>query len=220
MALELDVPLEVMTRGLTTKEAHLAKRLVRQYAAKLATITPDIIMCRVAVEKPQKFQNSGNPYRVRVRVTAPGHVEVVVVKDTGQHGMHDPMQMVVKDAFHAAMRTLDGELSRRRTRSREHEGNPNYDDDAQPSVGFVVRMHRDQDYGFLKAVDGRELYFHRNSVLHGGFDDLRPGAQVRFEAEQGDEGPQATTVQILAQHGGRNVAGNVEDPQGWVREDD
>jgi len=54
-----------------------------------------------------------------------------------------------------------------------------------------------QDYGFLETPDGREIYFHRNSVLHPGFDRLEIGTEVRFVEELGQEGPQASTVAIV-----------------------
>lgn len=216
MALELDVPLEVSTRGLTTREAHLAKRIVRDYAERLARKTPDIIMCRVAVEKPQKFQQSGNPFRVRVLITAPGHTEVVVVREPGQHAMHDPLRTVIKDAFQAAMRSLDSEMELRRQEVKNHDPEPWLDEDAEPATGFVVRLYREYDYGFLRTPDGREVYFHSNAVQHGDFDRLRVGAKVRFEAEQGEDGPQCTSVQIVEQHGGPLQQG-VEDPEGWLR---
>ena len=44
--------------------------------------------------------------------------------------------------------------------------------------------------------DGREIYFHRNSVLNGRFDRLERGAKVRFIEEMGEKGPQASTVVV------------------------
>ena len=52
------------------------------------------------------------------------------------------------------------------------------------------------DYGLIHTSDGREVYFHRNSVLNGGFDQLELGTPVRFAEEMGEEGPQASTVQL------------------------
>lgn len=46
-----------------------------------------------------------------------------------------------------------------------------------------------------------EVYFHRNSVLHGDFDLLAVGTEVRYFEELGDDGPQATTVQGIAKQG-------------------
>ncbi len=52
------------------------------------------------------------------------------------------------------------------------------------------------DYGFLETSDGREIYFHCNSVLNNGFEKLQVGTHVHFAEEQGNEGPQASTVTI------------------------
>ena len=52
--------------------------------------------------------------------------------------------------------------------------------------------------------DGRQLYFHRNSVL-GGVDRLAVGDEVRFTEENGNEGPQASTVDPVGLHGRHKV---------------
>jgi cold shock CspA family protein len=52
----------------------------------------------------------------------------------------------------------------------------------------------DQEHGFITAADGREMYFHRNSVLGKGFDALQVGTEVHFAEEEGEQGPQASTV--------------------------
>lgn len=49
---------------------------------------------------------------------------------------------------------------------------------------------------FIETVDGREIYFHRNSVLNGDFLSLREGDRVRFHEEPGDKGPKASTVHL------------------------
>ena len=42
------------------------------------------------------------------------------------------------------------------------------------------------------------MYFHRNAVLDPpGFEKLTVGARVRFAEEQGFEGPQASTVNLV-----------------------
>jgi cold shock CspA family protein len=62
----------------------------------------------------------------------------------------------------------------------------------------VVRLF--PDYGFIETADGLEVYFHRNSLVRGDFDHLEEGSQVRFVVEEGDEGPQASTVQVVGKH--------------------
>jgi cold shock CspA family protein len=53
-----------------------------------------------------------------------------------------------------------------------------------------------EDHGFLESLDGLEIYFHRNSVLNGGFAKLKPGMRVTYVEEEGENGPQASTVKI------------------------
>jgi cold shock CspA family protein len=46
-------------------------------------------------------------------------------------------------------------------------------------------------------MDGREIYFHKNSVLDDKFKTLEVGTEVRFAESNGDKGPQASTVVVL-----------------------
>ena len=39
----------------------------------------------------------------------------------------------------------------------------------------VSKLFPEDGYGFLETPDGREIYFHRRSVLHPGFDRLAIG---------------------------------------------
>jgi cold shock CspA family protein len=66
----------------------------------------------------------------------------------------------------------------------------------------VVRILADEGYGFLESADGREVYFHQNSVLEGAFRKLRLGMEVRFAEEPGEKGPQASTVSIVGRGSG------------------
>jgi cold shock CspA family protein len=58
-------------------------------------------------------------------------------------------------------------------------------------------LFSDRGYGFIATPEGREVYFHRNSVLGPGFDDCKLGDHVRFAEEQGALGPQASSVTIV-----------------------
>ena len=48
----------------------------------------------------------------------------------------------------------------------------------------------------ILTLDGREVYFHKNSVLAPGFDHLEVGHEVHFAEEMGEKGPQASTVRL------------------------
>jgi cold shock CspA family protein len=64
----------------------------------------------------------------------------------------------------------------------------------------VSELFPDDGYGFITTPDGREIYFHRHSVLQEGFDDLQIGTEVSFVEEQGKKGPQASTVKPVGKH--------------------
>jgi cold shock CspA family protein len=64
----------------------------------------------------------------------------------------------------------------------------------------VARIDVAGEFGFIATADGREIYFHKNSVLNGGFARLKPGTAVAFAEEDGEKGPQASTVRLLGKH--------------------
>ena len=72
---------------------------------------------------------------------------------------------------------------------------------AEQPLAKVAGIDRTGGFGFLETADGREVYFHRNSVLDGGFDKLDAGQRVVFVEEEGEKGPQASTVRIAGKHG-------------------
>jgi len=70
---------------------------------------------------------------------------------------------------------------------------PIFDDHTSLQHMAILRLP-EQEYGFIQTSDGREIIFHRNSVLGAGFNALEIGSDVRFSEEEGDKGPQASTV--------------------------
>jgi cold shock CspA family protein len=69
-----------------------------------------------------------------------------------------------------------------------------------PPHGVVSEIVPMMDCGRILSSDGREIYFHRNSVVDEDFDLLEEGDQVWYTEEAGDEGPQASTVHIVGKH--------------------
>ena len=47
------------------------------------------------------------------------------------------------------------------------------------------------------TYEGDDIYFHRNSILNADFDSLEVGTKVSFVEQEGDEGPQASSVKVL-----------------------
>jgi len=50
----------------------------------------------------------------------------------------------------------------------------------QPTTGRIVRIIRGQNHGFIRTLDGREVFFHRADVT-GKFIDLEPDDAVACE---------------------------------------
>ena len=82
-------------------------------------------------------------------------------------------------------RALEDHARRQRGDVKSHEEQPH---------GLVSKLFPDRGYGFIETPDGIEVYFHKNSVADPGFDRLTVGTEVRFVEEDGEHGPQASTV--------------------------
>lgn len=159
---------------------------LRDKAAKLAQYCDRIVRCRVIVETPVRNHHSGRLFQVRLSVTVPG-TELVV-----NHHVDEDFYVSARDAFHAMCRQLEDYTRQRRGIVKTHE--------APLVTGRVTKLVPTKDCGFLETIDGREVYFHRNSVLAAGFDQITIGTEVRFVEEQGNEGPQASTVYVAHTH--------------------
>lgn len=206
----MKVPLEVTYRDVDKTVA--LETLVNEKMAKLERLCDYIGSCQIAIEKINDRPKAGSPYRVRIDITVPPGHEIVADSHPNEGNQYVEVDTVIRDAFSMAERQLK-ELTRRQRendKSRTHE--------AQDSTALVAKIFPEEGYGFLKTLDGQDIYFHRNSVLHDDFDRLEIGTGVRFFAHEGDEGPQASTVQIVDKPGARSGKSDhpiVEPPLGW-----
>jgi cold shock protein len=60
--------------------------------------------------------------------------------------------------------------------------------------GTIKRVIRDRGFGFIRAADGQEIFFHRSALQGLNFESLREGDNVEFELERGEKGPRASNV--------------------------
>jgi CspA family cold shock protein len=65
--------------------------------------------------------------------------------------------------------------------------------------GTIKRVIRDRGFGFIRAADGQEIFFHRSSLQQLNFDGLNEGESVEFEIERGDKGLRAVSVRASTQ---------------------
>jgi cold shock CspA family protein len=156
------------------------RQLIERHAAKLEKYYDRISACRVVVTVPAHLAH-GEPgaYQLRIDLTVP-QGELAITRQA-----KPSLTEAVQDAFGAAARRLQDYAREQRLDVKRHEGG---------GEGCITRLLAYEGYGFITTPDGREIYFHRNSVPEGGFDRLEEGMDVRFVEVTGAEGPQASTV--------------------------
>jgi cold shock CspA family protein/ribosome-associated translation inhibitor RaiA len=162
---------------------------IAERARRLDRFAAGITSCRVTLAQEQASQHKGNRYSVLIELHVPPHKELTVRKQKNIVDLSQQLPALINLAFGAVERQLKKTAELRRHEQKQHDGQPH---------GMIERLY-DEGYGFIRAVDDdRQFYFHRNSVLHGDFERLAIGTEVRFSPEEGDEGPQASSVQLLA----------------------
>jgi len=157
----------------------------------LEKFRPRVTACHITVTAPSARHRSGALNQVHIQMSVPPHQDVVVSRSHGDKAVHEHLSAAIKDAFAAARRQLEELIRRDRGDVKVH---------AVEAHGRVSKFIAGDDYGFIESSDGREIYFHRNSVIDNGFARLIVGSQVRFVEALGEHGPQATTVQVIGKH--------------------
>lgn len=174
----MERPLNLTTRGVEMTPA-IEEEIHRRVAA-LERFYPRLVGCSLAVEGPGLHHRQGGPYDVRLDLRVPGADPIRIDRQ-----QQERLSRALDEAFDVATRRLE-DLQRLQRGDVKRPAAP-------MTAARVARRVPAADHGFLVTPDGREIYFHRHSVL-GDFDALAAGDEVRFHEEAGDEGPQASTV--------------------------
>ena len=165
---------------------------IEKHVAELEQKFGRVTACRVVLKSPGGHHKTGGLYEINIRLALPDGREVNVGRTAQADERHADLSFAVNDAFKRARRKLQDQARRLRGQVKQH--------DAQP-VGTVTSLDPAGEFGFLQTADGREIYFHRNSVLDGAFARLAVGSRIAFAEEAGEKGPQASTVKLLGKHG-------------------
>jgi ribosomal subunit interface protein len=186
----MQVPLQITFRHMDSSDAVAAR--IRERAEELERFFDRVMSCRVVVECRHPRHQQGNLFRIRVDLKVPGR-EIVVGRDPATHHAHEDIYVAIRDTFDTTRRLLEEHVREARGDVKVH---------AVPDHGRIARLLPEQNCGFIISADGNEIYFHRNSVTNGGFDNLAVGDKVRFVAQHSEsaEGPQASTVVHLGKH--------------------
>lgn len=165
------------------------KALVDEKTKQLEVFCDSITSCTVHIRAPHKRHRQGNLYEVTIEVHVPGD-DLVVRHGHTADGAGEHLAVAVRDAFAAMARQLKRWREKAAGEVKIHEG---------MLQGKVVEINHDGGYGQIIANDHRLIYFHRNSVVGGNFDDLKPRDPVELvvQTDESGIGPQASTVRPI-----------------------
>jgi cold shock CspA family protein len=191
----MQTPVEIDFQGINADDR--LRSCVNRNISTLEQRFGRITACRVVIRGPSERHHKGGAFDVSIRLTLPQGREVDIARTEGRvreaetdNRLLDPI-VAVNDAFKRARRRLQDHARRMQGQVKAHDG---------PPIATVTRYNDATGFGFLETQDGREVYFHKNSVLDDGARLVAPGTRVTFFEEMGEKGPQASTVRVLGKH--------------------
>lgn len=185
----MQVPLDVSFENCEPSDA--IRTEIEKHARRLEKFHDRITSCNVAIIAPQTRHRKGALFKIDIRIAMPEHKDIIINKTHGDVPEHEHITVAIKDAFAAAQRQIEDAVRELRGQVKAHES---------ADHGHVSKFLAGEDSGFIETEDGREIYFHRNSVLDNAFDRLAVGSEVRFVEEMGEKGAQASTVRLAGKH--------------------
>ncbi|MBS0234899.1 MAG: HPF/RaiA family ribosome-associated protein [Proteobacteria bacterium] len=183
-------PLQITFRGMDSSLA--LEALIRERVRRLENLYPRLIGCRVVVEVPHRSPETAKvPIAISVEADVPGRGPIIGKDEEERREAKEDHTAALNNAFEAVERQLDKIAD-----VRSHEVTRRT---ADGQSGMVVRLFPDQNYGFVEIDNAPELYFTRNAVIGGNFDELQIGmmVQVTRAADEGPMGPQASSIRLL-----------------------
>jgi len=186
----METPVHLDFQGMDGSD--MVRESVRKHVHVLEERFGRITACRVVVKAPGERHRQGGLYEINIRLSLPQGREVDIARTATEDERHADLAFALNDAFKRARRRLQDHARRLQGHVKAHDAE---------STATVARLDGVAGFGFLQTGDGREIYFHRNSVLNDGFSRLAPGTRVAFAEEMVEKGPQASTVKLLGKHG-------------------
>ncbi len=197
----LQVPLEIGFHHI--ESSNWAEQEIRARVADLEKLYDRLVSCRVHIDQCNTNASGSIPPVVHIELGIPGRKDLVVSHEPGhllRKYQHPDLHNAINEAFRIAERRLldlkEEELGVR-TKGGQH-------DSRNQSLGQIAEIDAAGDFGFIMTKEGGLLYFHRNSLLSGSFDDLKRGDDVHYVEDAGDTGPVASKVRIKKNGNGQS----------------
>lgn len=185
----MQTPIQIDFHGVDVKAD--VRGAIEKHLALLEDYYGEATAGRVVLRAPSSHHRTGGLYEVNIRLSLPEGREVNIDRIAQDDKRHSDLNFAISDAFKRARRQLEQHSQRAQGKVKLHEA---------PPIATVTQKDGSGEFGFIETVDGREIYFHRNSVLNDGFDALKVGTRVIFVEKPGDKGPQASTVKPMGKH--------------------
>jgi cold shock CspA family protein/ribosome-associated translation inhibitor RaiA len=185
----MQTPVEIDFQGIDANSE--IRGMITAHVEKLEQRFARITACRVVLKGPGAHHRQGGLHEVNIRLTLPNGRAVDIGRTALADERYADLRFAINDAFRRARRQLQDRVCRLQGQIKIHAISP---------IATVARLDPAGTFGFLETSDGREIYFHRNSVIDDAFSRLATGTRVTFVETEGERGPQASTVKILGKH--------------------
>lgn len=181
----MQTPVQIQFVNMELSEA--VEQAIQKWVDKLDQSYPDIMTCKVKIEAPSNKKLKGGLFHTRIDIKLPGR-EIIVNRKPDLHHSFTDAYVSIRDAFKSAQRQLESQIKRSQGKVKYHEENG--------SAGRIASLFAENDCGWIESSDGREIYFHRNSLLSGNFDSLAVGMEVHYIEHEDSEEPRASSVRV------------------------
>lgn len=175
----------MMDLEIQSRNVAMTPRWKTEIEARMADLQrghEDMLHARVSLIKNRHHKKLKNVAEATVVITLPRRQVVTARKED------KTFEEAIRTAFAAVQIELQKFRDKRTSKDLRLPPLP-------PARGVVCKLFPKSGYGFILQEGGGEVYFHKNALRGLVFDELEDGTEVLFNVEQGEKGPQATTVQ-------------------------
>ncbi len=186
----MERPLQIAFKNMASSE--FIEALIRERVERLQRFHHNIIGARVVVEVPHRSpEGNKTPVGITVEVDVPGHKPLVAKGEQDRREMKGDQSAIINRVFETIERQLEQTAAIKNREVKNHG--------SAGDTGVVVRIFPEQNYGLVEVKDSPDLYFSREVVASGAFDDIKVGTVVHITraATEGPMGPQASSVKLL-----------------------
>ena len=173
-----------MKREIESRNVGMTPRWKSEIESRMADLQrrhEDLIHGRVTITKNLHHKNLANVAEALIVVTLPGRHTMTARKED--------------KTFEEAIRTSFDAMAIELRKHHEKRGRTEVRTSPIPPLrGVICKLFPKKGYGFILKEGGGEVYFHKHALKGLTFEELNDSTDVVFNLEEGEKGPQASTV--------------------------